>query len=211
MRISLHVTSIAYDITALYKSLIAHSNALKSLQREHKKLQEREKSLGDILNSLRSGYNPNYQDMAVLEAVRGWEFLAGLPHIGVEEDAIVESESADTESSIEEDSTPAVEKLPEGHWSAEKLETDLNGLFNSDYVSLLIEHEEHIRSPPSDSICKPFVPGAYKLLIFATVFDLSYYLPDSILPHYEDFKDNILTWLENLGIVRGVVDNSAGT
>jgi len=63
--------------TALYTSLVTHHNALKSLQREHKKRLEREKQLSDILDTLRHGYNPNYQDMAVLEAVRGGQGRVG--------------------------------------------------------------------------------------------------------------------------------------
>ena len=49
-----------------------HHYALRSLRREHQHLVEREKQLGDILNPLRSGYNPNYQDMAVLETIESW-------------------------------------------------------------------------------------------------------------------------------------------
>lgn len=177
----------------LYASLITHSNALKSLQREHKKLQEREKALGDILNTLRSGYNPNYQDMAVLEAVRGWEQLAGLPHIGVEEDAILEAEKKGEE--IAKAAEEEASKHAEDEWSADKLNRDLDGLLRTDYVSLLIEHDEHIDAPSSES----------------PLFDLASYLPDSLVPHYEDVKDTLLTWLENLGIVHGQSDAAADT
>ncbi|KAJ6567298.1 glucosidase II beta subunit-like-domain-containing protein [Mycena vulgaris] len=124
----------------LYITLMSHSSALKALQREHKKHLEREKSLGEILDALRKGYNPNYQDMAVLEAVRGWEYLAGLPHIGVEEDA---QAAADVEEEKEED---------EEEWTAEDLETGLDELLNTDYVTLLMAHDEHVRTPPSGSL-----------------------------------------------------------
>jgi protein kinase C substrate 80K-H len=131
---------------ALYNSLVTHSLALVSLQREHKKHLEREKVLGDILDALRSGYNPNYQDMAVLEAVRGWEIHAGLPHIGEKEEGS-DGDAADAAKTEEEE-------LEEGMWSAEKLDKDLDGLLRSDHVSLLLEHEEHIRSPSPDSLRK---------------------------------------------------------
>jgi protein kinase C substrate 80K-H len=142
---------------ALYVSLLEHSNALKSLQREHKQHLEREKALGEILNTLRSGYNPNYQDMAVLEAVRGWEELANLPHIN---DVRKDGESSDSKQDTETDSKVDKEEEDQedqdhGIWSAEKLEKDLDELVRADYVSLLLEHEEHIRSPEGEfSICE---------------------------------------------------------
>lgn len=90
--------------------------------------------------------------MAVLEAVRGWEYLAGLPHIGeAEKEAESENISEEELGSDEDDKEVPLE---EGMWTAEELENQLDSLVNSDYVSLLLEHEEHIRSPASDSICK---------------------------------------------------------
>jgi protein kinase C substrate 80K-H len=126
------------------QSLDTHRKALKSLKREHNKHLEREKALGEILNALRTGYNPNYQDMAVLEAVRGWEELAGLPHIndvGKDKAAEVKSEEKSLEESLEPDM-----------WSTSQLESGLDDLLETDHVSLLLEHEEHIQAPPEDSV-----------------------------------------------------------
>ena len=120
------------------QSLDAHRKALKSLKREHDKHHEREKVLGQILDTLRTGYNPNYQDMAVLEAVRGWEELAGLPHIND-----VGKDEAKTQVKSKESSPEEVE--PE-MWSPSQLESGLNDLVNSDHVSLLFEHEEHTQA-----------------------------------------------------------------
>ncbi|KAI0939027.1 hypothetical protein AcW1_004173 [Taiwanofungus camphoratus] len=125
----------------LYKALISHSLALKSLQREHQIHLEREKALGDILDALRLGYNPNYQDMAVLEAVRGWEYLAGLPHIN---DVRKEEGAEEQESSAEEQSE---EELEEGMWTEEQLEKELDGLLKTDYETLLLEHDKHVGAP----------------------------------------------------------------
>lgn len=135
---------------------MSHAAALKALQREHKKHLEREGSLGEILDALRKGYNPNYQDMAVLEAVRGWEYLAGLPHIGVEEDAqvAVDLSVSDEEAGIEESEEEKKEEevaSEEEEWTAEDLETGLDDLLNTDYVSLLMAHDEHVRTPPPGS------------------------------------------------------------
>jgi protein kinase C substrate 80K-H len=131
----------------LYTSLITHHNALKSLQREHKKHLEREKQLSDILDTLRHGYNPNYQDMAVLEAVRGWEYLAGLPHI-TETDR---EEGSDEEDGATSQVDEAEEELEEGEWSAQRLEQQLDELLNIDHMSLLIEHDPYVDEPASVS------------------------------------------------------------
>ncbi|TFK43050.1 glucosidase II beta subunit-like-domain-containing protein [Crucibulum laeve] len=175
----------------LYKSLIDHSNALKSLRREHFKHLEREKALGDILTALRTGYNPNYQDMAVLEAVRGWEELAGLPHINdVGKDTTEETTAKEEEEAKEEEGEK--EEPEEGMWDAGRLEHGLDVLLNTDYTSLLLEHEEHIQSPSEDSI----------------IYDLTAYLPDSLIPQYEAVKETLVSWLRMLGVIRGE-DNTA--
>ncbi|PPQ73590.1 hypothetical protein CVT24_007958 [Panaeolus cyanescens] len=171
----------------LYQTLLSHRNALKSLQREHKKHLEREKALGQILDTLRTGYNPNYQDMAVLEAVRGWEELAGLPHINdVGKDDATKEEEAREEVAVEE-------PLEDGAWTAMQLEYQLDSLLNQNLETLLIQHEEHINAPSEPS----------------SLFDIASYLPDSILPLYEDFKDSLTSSLEKLGIVKASGRSSA--
>jgi len=137
-------------ISALYASLVTHHNALKSLQREHKKHLEREKQLSDILDTLRHGYNPNYQDMAVLEAVRGWEYLAGLPHLGEAERE--EGGADDEEATANIDNVK--EELEEGEWSMEQLEQQLDELLHVDHVSLLMEHDSHVNDHAYVSPCE---------------------------------------------------------
>ena len=132
------------------QSLDAHRKALKSLKREHDKHHDRELALGQILDILRTGYNPNYQDMAVLEAVRGWEELAGLPHINdVGRDDEAKDQVRSKESSPEEE-------VESDMWSPSQLESGLDDLVNSDHVSLLFEHEEHIQELQEDSACGYF-------------------------------------------------------
>ena len=135
-----------YTMLALLQSLDNHRKALKSLKREHDKHHEREKALGQILDTLRTGYNPNYQDMAVLEAVRGWEELAGLPHINdVGKDEEAKAQVKSKESSSEEEVEPEM-------WSPSQLESGLNDLVDTDHVSLLFEHEEYIQASQEDSV-----------------------------------------------------------
>lgn len=134
---------------ALYQSLLNHNKALKSLKKQYEKHAEREKQLGEILDSLRTGYNPNYQDMAVLEAVRGWEELAGLPHIndvkknGEEGSDAEETPAAQTEEAVED-----------GLWTKEELDIELDDILQTDYTQLLLDHEEHVNTPTSDSLRK---------------------------------------------------------
>ncbi|TFY83261.1 hypothetical protein EWM64_g763 [Hericium alpestre] len=169
----------------LYASLVTHHNALKSLQREYKKHLEREKSLGDILDQLRRGYNPNYQDMAVLEAVRGWEELAGLQHINDEQ----REEGSDEEEETKEEPE---EEPEEGMWSAVRLEHELDPLLNSDYTSLLVQHDKHVGTSNAGE---------------SLLYDLSAYVPDALLPQILAFRDSIVSWLEKFGIIK---HNSAG-
>ncbi|EIW82175.1 hypothetical protein CONPUDRAFT_164812 [Coniophora puteana RWD-64-598 SS2] len=167
----------------LYQSLLTHHTALKSLQREHKKHLEREKALGEVLDSLRTGYNPNYQDMAVLEAVRGWETLAGLPHINdVRKDESEGAGDAAAEGQVQE-----AEELEEGIWDAAKIEKELDKLLKEDHTSLLLQHDKHIDAPgPS------------------ILFDLSSYVPDSIRPEFEAFRDIVVSWLAAFGLAKPV-------
>ncbi|KAH6888384.1 endoplasmic reticulum protein [Coprinopsis sp. MPI-PUGE-AT-0042] len=83
---------------------------------------EREKALGQILDSLRPVTTPITRDMAGPRAVRGWEELAGLPHIN----DVKKVDSATTD--------------------------DITGGFNTDYTNLLLEHEEHIGQPAEDTL-----------------------------------------------------------
>ncbi|KAJ2929543.1 hypothetical protein H1R20_g7558, partial [Candolleomyces eurysporus] len=166
----------------LYQSLLNHKKALQSLKREHKKHADRERQLGDVLDALRRGYNPNYQDMAVLEAVRGWEELAGLPHIND-----VKKGDGEEGEAVEETRAPKLEEpVDDDLWTADELDNELDDLLQTDYTALLLDHEEHINAPTEDSI----------------LFKLTSYLPEDWLPHYEAWKDSFVEWLETLGVIR---------
>lgn len=124
--------------------------ALKSLQKEHEKHLEKEKALGDVLDTLRTGYNPNYQDMAVLEAVRGWESLAGLPHIN----DIRKGEDSGEKTKVH---TPEVEEEDEDVWNADQIDKELDHLLKIDHISLLLEHDRIVGYPTSQSIRKSLI------------------------------------------------------
>lgn len=92
--------------------------------------------------------------MAVLEAVRGWEFHAGLPHIGVEEDNAARKSGKD-EGGDEGKKLEEGEVLEEGMWSKEDLEgRKLDELLETDHVGLLLEHDEFATASSRESLCK---------------------------------------------------------
>jgi len=64
---------------------------------------------------------------------------------------------------------------------------------STDYVSLLLEHEEFIQAPVEGSI----------------LFEVASYLPESFLPAYEEFKDTLVSWLQKFGIVNGDGEGAA--
>ena len=143
--------------TALYFSLLTHSSALKSLKREYDILKEKERTLSDILAHLRSGYNPNYQDMAVLEAVRGYEHYAGLPPSNERDKA--EEEELGTDDKEELNTKPVEnneeEEEEEDEWPKERLEGwELENVLKQDHETLLLEHEQHIGADAARSICE---------------------------------------------------------
>jgi protein kinase C substrate 80K-H len=145
-------------VPALYSSLQQHALALKSLRAEHERALAAQTQLEDILAGLRTAYNPNYQDMAVLAAVRDYEAHAKLPHIndvrsGADEDAEDEAEG-----------TPAaIEDAGDGLWSSDELEEKIDGVLGADYESLLLEHDKHVGTPDTaESICGYFYASMCK-------------------------------------------------
>lgn len=168
--------------------------------------------------------------MAVLEAVRGWEFHAGLPHIGVEEDSAAKEEGSDEAEEAEEKKKEEEkeEMLEEGMWSKEDLEgRKLDGLLGTDYVGLLLEHDEYTTASAHGSLREYRFPTLFFLLVSsgsyvhplcwlmlighgrAAVFDISSYIPDTLLPTFQAIKNSVVNSLEILGIVRGGVEGSA--
>ena len=137
----------------MYQSLAAHSAALKALKRSRDELATKEKALTDILSTLRGGYNPNYQDMAVLEAVRGFEYYAGLPPSNDRDRAKEEDEAdAAADEILESENVEAVEELEEGEWTKDQLQQGLDGLLEEDLDSLLLEHDQFVGAEATGSI-----------------------------------------------------------
>lgn len=115
---------------------------MRSLQKYYNELQEREKTLAGILGALKTGYNPNYHDMAVLEAVRGWDTYSG-----------ERTDSADTQKIGSDAVTPLDESLEseESIWTEDQIRHELDALLDQDYQSLLVQNEEHIARESDES------------------------------------------------------------
>ncbi|KNZ43807.1 hypothetical protein VP01_984g6 [Puccinia sorghi] len=59
--------------TNLFRKISGFQNSIKQLRSQNEELQKDLDQLNNILKDLKAGYNPNYQDMAVKGAVKGFE------------------------------------------------------------------------------------------------------------------------------------------
>ncbi|KEP55176.1 kinase C substrate 80 kDa-H protein [Rhizoctonia solani 123E] len=156
----------------LYQSLLSHSSALTSLRSKQTELQAKLDTLEEILANLKRSYNPNYQDMGVLEAVRGWDSYHG-----------VEPDSESTAKQAEEGDSgaePTPEKEPELVKEDEWTKSKLDELARANHVALLLEHSRHILGPQDDESRAGSILDAIQT-----------YLPEVLIPAFL----NVKTWL----------------
>ncbi|EJT97743.1 hypothetical protein DACRYDRAFT_25080 [Dacryopinax primogenitus] len=111
----------------LYDSLLAHSSAVKTLVNKVADLETKIVTLKSILEDLEKGHNPNYQDMAVRGAIKGYQ-------------AFLEKEKITASETEEESPEEAVKEEDMDKWTAEELKR----LGQSDLTELLLEHEHHL-------------------------------------------------------------------
>lgn len=93
--------------------------------------------------------------MAVLEAVRGYEYYAGLPPSN-DRDRAKEEEEADAvadEILSSENGEPA-EEVEEGEWTKVQLKEGLDELLEEDLDSLLLEHDQFVGAESRKSVRK---------------------------------------------------------
>ncbi|ELU43157.1 endoplasmic reticulum protein [Rhizoctonia solani AG-1 IA] len=171
----------------LYKSLVSHNAALTSLRSKQADLQAKLDTLEEILANLKRSYNPNYQDMGVLEAVRGWDAYhgvepesesttkqAGTDPLATEAEILeAQANSYVTEGDSEHQPAKDPEPVKEDEWTTAKLDK----LARADHVALLLEHSRHISGPQSDNEREMDTIQAY--------------LPDALIPVFLNLK----TWL----------------
>jgi protein kinase C substrate 80K-H len=158
----------------LFKSLESHSELLESLLVLHKTQRQRLDALEDILSSLRTGYNPNYQDMAVLEAVRGWEQIAGLPHIN----DVKKDEAEGGEEPLPFDDQSGI--------SDEETQHKVEGILKTNRVSLLMEHDKYVDQAQVSLIREILSPASFvHLLTCCSVSNISSYIPHFFAPAFD--------------------------
>ena len=163
--------------SALFKSLESHSELLRTLLVLHKDQGKRLNVLEDILSSLRSGYNPNYQDMAVLEAVRGWEQVAGLSHINdVRKDEVgEETQPFDIQDGV----------------SGEVIDQQIEDILKTNYISLLMEHDQFLEISQ--------MPSSSALLSLLCFSRLTTYRPGpNLASHISNFLNPALDYIRSL-------------
>lgn len=144
-------------LIATYNTVQDHVSLLDHLTSEQRALKDRIASLESVLTNLKAGYNPNYQDMAVLEAVRGWDALKPAEKEEIEDADQVEGESNDSDSVPEEPK-----------WT----ESRINELKRTDPLSILLEHERHINGGVDDEVTKLCEPTSISFR-----FTLAYFKP----------------------------------
>jgi len=111
--------------------------------------------------------------MAVLEAVRGWEQIAGLPHIN---DVKKDGDGGGEEPSPLSDQSEV---------SNEETESKVESILKTNRVSLLMEHDKYVDQPQMSSIRKPSSPASFvRSLTCCLVLDLSY-IPQPFAPAFD--------------------------
>lgn len=98
--------------------------------------------------------------MAVLEAVRGYEYYAGLPPSNDRDRAKEEEADAAADEILESESPEAIEQLEDGEWTTEQLQQGLDNLLEEDFDSLLLEHDQFVGAETTGSVCE------YKIFLF---------------------------------------------
>ena len=96
--------------------------------------------------------------MAVLEAVKGWEFWRGGDDLDLEIENIIDEVAAEERESKAEVEAAAGEGAGADAGQSSSIVEDLSdpqiiaeveSLLNTDYELLLLEHEKHVSTPPS--------------------------------------------------------------
>ncbi|POV94665.1 hypothetical protein PSTT_16731 [Puccinia striiformis] len=106
--------------TNLFRKITAFQTSIKQLRSNNDQLQKDLDQLNNILKDLKAGYNPNYQDMVVKGAVKGFEEWEA-------EKASAQSAEADTNDMV---SVPMIE--------------DLDGMVNEDPVDLITAEQDQL-------------------------------------------------------------------
>ncbi|GAA93397.1 glycoside hydrolase family 31 protein [Mixia osmundae IAM 14324] len=162
----------------LYKKLESYKDTLAALKAERAQLSEKLKELGDLMATLKVGFNPNYQDMAVLAAVRGYKTYLqryGFPDDGDEAQALQAAEDADPVDIIEAARQVSDDEIAE--------------LEDLDSLTLM-------ETASDDTLSRAATPDPLGLL-----FQIEAYLPETFKESYHSFRESFVSALKILGVI----------
>ncbi|CAO1613701.1 unnamed protein product [Parajaminaea phylloscopi] len=181
----------------LYATLRAHQDGLKALVDREDLLKQELQKLTSLLDDLSSGYNPNYQDMAVKGAVMAYRSWRGAdegdePTDGSASDSAESPESeagVDAGNSKDSSAAPSGENLrlrellDEGDWPRQKLEE----MANKETLELM---DDDVFKGAAAEKAAASVGGDGNIL-----FRLYEYLPEPLIPVIDGAVDNLLDLL----------------
>ena len=114
--------------------------------------------------------------MAVLEAVRGWEQIAGLPHIN----DVKKDEDEGGEEPLPFDASEP---------SSEETERKVESVLKTNHVSLLMEHDKYMDQAQASSIRELLTSvRLLRVLKSCSVSHLSSYVPPSLAPAFDSIR-----------------------
>jgi protein kinase C substrate 80K-H len=111
--------------------------------------------------------------MAVLEAVRGWEQVAGPPHNN-------DAKKDEGEGGKEPPSVDVRQEI-----SGEDTERQVENVLNTNYVSLLMEHDQYVENSQASPNSKPSSPSPFYSLTCYSGLNLASYIPRSLVPTFD--------------------------
>lgn len=118
----------------------------------------------------------------MLEAVRGWEQVAGLPHIN------------DVKKDQDEGGEQLLPSDDKSEISGEETERQVENILKTNHISLLMEHDKYVDpAQASRELCP--LHRLFSLLTFCSVLDFTSYIPQSFLPIVDYIRTFVTTIL----------------
>jgi alpha 1,3-glucosidase len=179
--------------TPLYKRLVEHQAAIRTLRRQRTNLESHVADLTSMMSDLKGGYNPNNQDMAVKHAVLGFEEWQR-EHVQLE--AIEAAPAGDTESSSSTatDTSSADDDVSDEALDAMESEDPLTLMerLTDDRVGVTAEGPT-ARACALHCVCRTCTD-------LRTVYRIEDYIPSTWRPAYDAGLDFLLDLLGQIGI-----------
>ena len=183
--------------SAVYLRLVDHQVAIKSLRQQRSNLESHLEELMAILTDLKGSYNPNYQDMAVKGAVKGfeeWQKTNGY---------VSDTDSASEEDQAAESATPASTANEET--ATDVIADDTLTMYETEDLLSLLDQSSGVvaySNLESTASCALSINVMWLSLKDVIVFRLEDYLPQSVLPQYKAAISVLLDYMQHFGIIK---------